>query len=168
MSEKDNKVKALQAVYDVLKPLDVQTRQEVIASALALMGMPATAAVTPATAAGTTHEGTRVSTKTPSIREFLQQLKLKRHTDIGLAFGYFLEKHMDKGFFTPADLNGCYYEAKLEKSNTSQMIAQNIKSGRMMQAKVAKGKKGTARGAYTLTSTGEKFIESMLDSSTHA
>lgn len=97
--------------------------------------------------------------KSLSIREFVQQLGLKKHTDITLAFGYYLEKHAGVAEFTPADINNCYYEAKLESSNTSQMIIQNIKSGRVMPSK-KKGEKG--RNRYTLTSSGEKFIESKL------
>ena len=97
--------------------------------------------------------------KTLSIREFVQQLGLKRHTDIALAFGYYLEKFTGVHEFTPADINNCYYEAKLESSNTSQMIIQNIKAGRMMPSK-KKGEKGKNR--YTLTASGETFIESKL------
>ncbi len=97
--------------------------------------------------------------KTLSIREFIQQLELKKHTDISLAFGYYLEKHQGVTEFTPADINNCYYEAKLEASNTSQMIIQNIKRGYVMPSK-KKGEKG--RNRYTLTSSGEKFVESKL------
>jgi hypothetical protein len=97
--------------------------------------------------------------KSLSIREFIQRLDLKKHTDITLAFGYYLEKHQGVAEFTPADLNNCYYEAKLESSNTSQMIIQNIKRGFLMTSK-KKGDKDKNR--YTLTSTGEKFVESKL------
>jgi len=97
--------------------------------------------------------------KTLSIREFIQQLDLKKHTDITLAFGYYLERNAGVSEFTPADINNCYYEAKMESSNTSQMIVQNIKRGYMMPSR-KKGEKGKNR--YTLTSTGEKFIESKL------
>ena len=97
--------------------------------------------------------------KSLSIREFIQQLDLKKHTDISLAFGYYLERHQGVTEFTPADINNCYYEAKLEASNTSQMIIQNIKRSYLMQSK-KKGEKGKNR--YTLTDSGEKFIESKL------
>jgi hypothetical protein len=97
--------------------------------------------------------------KALSIREFVQQLSLKKHTDITLAFGYYLEKFVGVAEFSPADINNCYYEAKLESSNTSQMIIQNIKLGRMMPSK-KKGEKGKNR--YTLTATGEAFIEGKL------
>ncbi len=90
-----------------------------------------------------------------SIREFVQQLDLKKHTDISLAFGYYLEKYGGKSDFSASDLNNCYYDAKMEASNTSQMIAQNIKTGRMMPSK-QKGDKGRLR--FTLTNSGETFI----------
>jgi hypothetical protein len=97
--------------------------------------------------------------KTVSIREFIQQLGFKKHTDITLAFGYYLEKQVAATEFTPADINNCYYEAKIESSNTSQMIIQNIRRGFMMlsKSKAAKGKK-----RYTLTSSGEKYIDTKL------
>lgn len=94
-----------------------------------------------------------------SIREFIQQFELKKQTDITLAFGYYLEKHTGVQEFTAADLNNCYYDAKMESSNTSQMIVQNIKRGHMMPSK-KKGEKGINR--YTLTSSGEKFVETKL------
>ena len=98
--------------------------------------------------------------RTLSLREFIQQIGLKKHTDITVAFGYYLEKYLDVKEFTPADINNCYYEAKLETSNTSQMIIHNIKTGRMMPSK-KKDEKGKNR--YTLTATGESFIESKLN-----
>jgi hypothetical protein len=99
------------------------------------------------------------SGKALSIREFIQQLDLKKHTDISLAFGYFLEKYQGMAAFSPADINKCYYEAKLEPSNTSQMIIQNTKRGFLMEAKTA-GEKG--KKSYTLTRSGEQFVESKL------
>lgn len=104
---------------------------------------------------------TDVASKALSAREFIQKLGLKRHTDIGLAFGYYIEKNLGKDEFTPADINNCYYEAKMEPSNTSQVIIQNTKSGRMMLAKKGKGAKLT-RKTYVLTTTGEDFISNKL------
>ena len=94
--------------------------------------------------------------KALSIREFIQQLDLKKHTDITLAFAYYLEKHQSVSEFTAADINSCYYQAKLEPSNTSQMIILNIRRGFVMASKT-KGEKGKNR--YTLTSSGEQFVE---------
>src|ERR1700743_2490124 len=59
--------------------------------------------------------------KGSSPGEFIRGLGVKKHTDIVLAFGYYLEKELDKKEFTAADLNNLYYEAKIENSNTSQM-----------------------------------------------
>jgi hypothetical protein len=101
------------------------------------------------------------NSKALSAREFIQRLGLKKHTDFGLAFGYYLEKNMGQAEFTPADINNCYYEAKMEPSNTSQVIIQNTKSGRMMQARQAKGAK-SGRKTYVLTKTGEDFISEKL------
>jgi hypothetical protein len=100
--------------------------------------------------------------KALSIREFIQQLDLKKHTDITLAFGFYLEKHQGVSEFSPADINNCYYEAKMEPSNTSQMIIYNIKRGFLMAAKKAKEDKGKKGKGYTLTRSGEQFIESKL------
>lgn len=96
-------------------------------------------------------------TKALSAREFIQKLGLKKHTDIGLAFGYYLEKRLGQEDFTPADINNCYYEAKMEPSNTSQVIINNTKSGRMMLARNSKGEKSSKK-TYVLTKTGEEFI----------
>lgn len=97
--------------------------------------------------------------KAVSIREFVQQLGFKKHTDITLAFGYYLERQIGSPEFTPADINNCYYEAKIDSSNTSQMIIQNIRRGFMM---LAKSKTGKNKKRYTLTSSGERFIETKM------
>ena len=52
--------------------------------------------------------------KSASPREFIDRYGLKRHVDIVLAFGYFLEKTRGLKTFTGADINTCYYEAKVE------------------------------------------------------
>ena len=92
--------------------------------------------------------------KPSSPREFIDRYGLKRHVDIVLGFGYFLERVRSLKSFTGADINTCYYEAKVEPSNTSQMIINNIKKGFIMQSK-----KPGARTSYTLTRTGEEFVE---------
>ena len=75
--------------------------------------------------------------------------------DLVVVFGYYLEKTAGLASFTVADINNCYYEAKLESSNTSQMVIQNIKKGFLMAAKV-KGDK--QRQAFMLTRTGEEYV----------
>ena len=120
------------------------------------------------------HKGRRKTGVTPtrsigtgkdlSISEFTRQLGLKKHTDIVVAFGYYLEKYSGLASFTPADINGCYYDAKMESSNTSQMIILNIKSSRIMPAKKPKGS-GKGKKRYLLTRTGEAFVEGKLSAS---
>jgi hypothetical protein len=95
-----------------------------------------------------------LSGKSSSPREFIDRYGLKRHVDIVLGFGYFLERQRGLKSFTGADINTCYYEAKVEPSNTSQMIINNIKKGYIMQSK-----KAGARSNYTLTRTGEEFVD---------
>jgi hypothetical protein len=92
--------------------------------------------------------------KALSVGEFIRQLGFKKHTDIVLAFGYYLEKQGTHDF-TPADINSCYYEAKMENSNTSQMCISNIRRGYMMEAKHSEEK---GRKRYTLTQSGESYI----------
>jgi len=100
--------------------------------------------------------------KGTSTGEFIRQFRFKRHTDFVLAFGYYLEKHSGVTAFAAADINNCYYEAKRESSNTSQMIIQNIKRGYMMEAKSSgKGRKG-AKKLYRLTSSGEEYLQKAL------
>jgi hypothetical protein len=101
----------------------------------------------------------KISDKATSVREFILQLESRKHTDLALAFGYYLEKYSSQPAFAPADINNLYYEAKLDTSNTSQMIIQNIKRGYMMEAKKPDngGKK-----QYVLTNSGEKYIEDLL------
>ena len=86
--------------------------------------------------------------KSVSAREFIQRLGLKLHTDRAVAFGYYLEHYSGKAEFTPADVNNCYYEAKMEPSNTSQAFIQNIKRGYIMEGKQSKK---AGRKTYTLT-----------------
>lgn len=91
--------------------------------------------------------------------EFVRQLGFKRHIDLVLAFGYYLEHQLGTKDFTPADINNLYYEAKIENSNTSQMCISNIRRGYMMESKAAK-KGGKKR--YTLTQSGEEHVRARL------
>jgi hypothetical protein len=93
--------------------------------------------------------------KKTSVGEFIRQLEAKKHMDLVVAFGYYLEKIAGLTSFTVADINNCYYEAKLESSNTSQMIIQNVKKGFIMPAK---RKEDQGRQAFVLTKTGEDYV----------
>lgn len=99
------------------------------------------------------------SVKGSSPGEFVRQLGFKKHTDLVLAFGYYLEHQMGAKDFTPADINNLYYEAKIENSNTSQMCISNIRRGFMMESKAAKG---SGKKGYTLTRSGEDYVKAGL------
>lgn len=101
-------------------------------------------------------------TKKMSVGEFVRQIGLKKHTDLVLAFGYYLEKHSGLTEFTPADINNCYYDAKMESSNTSQMIIRNIRRGFIMESK---GEKDSKRKSFVITRTGEQFVVSQIQTS---
>lgn len=97
--------------------------------------------------------------KPVSVGEFIRQLAPKMHTDMVLAFGYYLEKQSGAKDFMAADINRCYYEAKLEPSNTSQMISRNIRRGTIMETKSSRG---ANKKRYTLTQTGEDKVRVLL------
>lgn len=97
-----------------------------------------------------------------SPSEFIRQLGLKKHSDIVLAFGYYLEREADKKEFSPADINNLYYEAKMENSNTSQACINNTRRGFMMEAR---GSKKGGKKKYTVTRSGEDFVEKKLSGS---
>lgn len=97
--------------------------------------------------------------KGASPGEFVRQLAFKKHTELVLAFGYYLEHQLGAKDFTPADVNNLYYEAKIENSNTSQMCISNIRRGLMMESKSAK-KGGKKR--YTLTQSGDEYVKARL------
>jgi hypothetical protein len=99
------------------------------------------------------------SAKTLSVGKFIRKLGTKKHVDYVLAFGYYLEKNQGASSFTPADINTCYYDSKLETSNTSQMIVLNIRRGFFMEAKQEKGE---GKKRYTLTNSGIEYIEQQL------
>lgn len=101
----------------------------------------------------------KASSKGLSPSEFIRELRLKKHSDIVLAFGYYLETELDKKEFSPADINNLYYEAKMENSNTSQACINNTRRGFMMEAK---GNKKGGRKKYTITRSGEEYVEKKL------
>jgi hypothetical protein len=107
-----------------------------------------------------------VIAKGTSPGEFIRQFHFKKHTDFVLAFGYYLEKHSGLSEFTAADVNTCYYEAKMESSNTSQMIIHNIRRGLLMEAKKRSQEGKSSRKVFTLTRSGEEYLQKALTSST--
>jgi len=103
---------------------------------------------------------TGLSAKAMSVAEFIHGLRLKKHTDISLAFGYYLEQYLGAKEFTAADIKYCYYEAKMEVPNPRFPILVNIKRGWMMRSK---SKDNGATNRYMLTKAGLEFIKGKLE-----
>jgi hypothetical protein len=125
-------------------------------------GSPATSVVSAASHGGKAEKPVRLegpAGKGLSPGEFVRQVGFKKHIDVVLAFGFYLEHQLGTKDFSPADINNLYYEAKIENSNTSQMCISNIRRGYMMESKVAK-KGGKKR--YTLTQSGEEHVRARL------
>ena len=107
-----------------------------------------------------------VIAKGTSPGEFIRQFRFRKHTDLVLAFGYYLEKHSGLAQFTAADVANCYYEAKMESSNTSQIIIQNIRRGFLMEAKKRGQDSKVARKLFMLTRSGEEYLQKALTANT--
>ena len=122
---------------------------------------PATAGSQKESKSKITPEISTVESKAISVGEFIRKTNFKKHTDIVLAFGYYLEEFMSTRQFTPADINNCYYEAKMESSNTSQMLIQLIRRSHIMLAK-QEGSKKNSKKFYTLTQTGIDYVSNAL------
>jgi len=59
-------------------------------------------------------------------------------------------------------VNTCYYEAKMETSNTSQMIIQNIRRGLLMEARRRNQENKATRKVFMLTRSGEEYLQKAL------
>lgn len=144
--------------------LEVDGDKKFILEMLERFDTPSTGRPSDSPAVGKTGRVSKKEALTPPIGkgispgEFIRQFRFKKHTDFVLAFGYYLEKHSGLEAFSAADINNLYYEAKMESSNTSQMIIQNIKRSFMMPAKV-KGEQKSGRKLFTLTRTGEEHLK---------
>ncbi|MFH0949210.1 MAG: hypothetical protein V1802_01855 [Candidatus Aenigmatarchaeota archaeon] len=94
-----------------------------------------------------------------SIKEFLLSKKPKDDVQRTLVICYYLEKHRGMSSFNAKDIEERFRDAK-EKvpDNVNYKAIQNIKRGYMMEAKEKKDK----FKAWTLTSTGERFVENDL------
>ena len=108
---------------------------------------------------GTYKSEVKIGKKQVSIKEFLLSKKPKDDVQRTLAICYYLEKNKGMSNFNAKDIEDGFREAK-EKvpENVNYKVIQNIKSGYMMEAKEKKDK----FKAWTLTSTGERFVENDL------
>ncbi|MEW5896182.1 MAG: hypothetical protein AB1668_00685 [Nanoarchaeota archaeon] len=94
-----------------------------------------------------------------SIKEFLLSKKPKDDVQRTLVVCYYLEKYKGMNIYNAKDVEDGFRDAK-EKvpDNVNYKVIQNIKSGYMMEAKEKKDK----FKAWTLTSTGERFVKNDL------
>ncbi len=99
------------------------------------------------------------SKKELSIKEFILQKQPKSDVEKALAIGYYLEQYRHVSPFNAKDLEDGFREAKeIVPRNVNLAVINNIGKGRMMEARE---KKDNLK-SWTLTSTGEKFVENEL------
>lgn len=94
-----------------------------------------------------------------SIREFILQKKPKTAIQKVLVIGYYLEHFEKIECFTVKDVeNGLRQAKEYAGKNISDLINKNIKKGYVMECKEKNGRLKT----FTLTNSGEKFVENEL------
>lgn len=90
-----------------------------------------------------------------SLSEFINQRKPRTHVEIILSMAYYMFKVRKKEYFTRADIDTCYSEARLPKpSNINDLINTNVRKGHIMYKGELSGVK-----SWTITQTGEQIIE---------
>ncbi|MEM4258739.1 MAG: hypothetical protein QXL17_06280 [Candidatus Thermoplasmatota archaeon] len=97
-----------------------------------------------------------------SIKEFILSKKPKDDIQKTLVIGNYYEKYLNVNCFNIKDIKAGFIDAKEPlPSNINQMVNENIKKGHMMPAKEKKDK----LKAWTLTSSGERFVDNDLKES---
>lgn len=97
--------------------------------------------------------------KKVSIREFILKKRATSDLDKTLVAGYYLEHYRKVSPFSVRDLEELFTEAKEPRpKNTNDAVNKNIEKAYIMEAKEKKDNKKT----WTLTATGESFVESDL------
>lgn len=94
-----------------------------------------------------------------SPAEFVKRYSANNQTDRALLLGHYLERMKSTPSFTTGELSGLGKDIKRPFGNISDVVAQLASRGLMMSAGDKEGKR-----AYSLTATGEEYIESMLQS----
>jgi hypothetical protein len=93
-----------------------------------------------------------------SIKEFVLQKRPPTDLDKILVVGYYLERYRNVSPFIAKDLEELFIEAKEPvPANINDAVNKNIEKGYIMDAKKKDSKK-----AWTLTATGERFVENDL------
>lgn len=90
--------------------------------------------------------------------EFLKQVAHKTQHDRAMALGYYIEKVDAQGSFITNELGQLGKEAKRPFGNISDIVSKLLSRGLMMSAGDKEGQR-----AYTLTASGEEYVESMYE-----
>ncbi|MBI3859549.1 MAG: hypothetical protein HY296_04840 [Thaumarchaeota archaeon] len=103
-----------------------------------------------------------VKQKPYSIKEFVIARNPNNDTKKTLAIGYFLEKYENLPSFNIRDLETGFRNAKEKVPlNMNDKVNGNIRNGHVMEAEELKD----GLTAWTLTSTGERFVENNFETS---
>jgi hypothetical protein len=94
-----------------------------------------------------------------SVNEFMLEKKPSSDLNKTLTVAFYLERHRRVSPFTIRDLEGLFREAKEPPpKNISDAVNKNVAKGFIMKA--SEKKEGIT--AWTLTNTGERFVEDGL------
>ena len=100
-------------------------------------------------------------TKKIAPSEFMRKASPRNQTDRALGLAYYLENFQGVESFTTAELTEAGKVAKQRSfTNISDTVARAVSQGLFMSA----GEKEGGRRAYALTTSGEEYVESMLES----
>lgn len=116
-SSEKSPVDAVQAIFSALEPLDQETRERVVASALSLLGMPSSARVastqsSPIQAASSVGVDARHPERALSIVELMQEKTPATNIQKIALFAYYRERYEGQGRFSRSDLKTYFSKAK--------------------------------------------------------
>lgn len=92
-----------------------------------------------------------------SLVEFYKQKDPKNHNETVVVFAYWLTKKEGKGEFKTKEISNLYSKAGVPKPKNVTQHLKNVSS-----AKKAYLMKGSKKGLWKLTITGEEFVEKEL------
>lgn len=94
-----------------------------------------------------------------SVRELILQKRPRSDVEKALVLGYYLERYRNVSPFNGSDLEELFREAKeIVPSNINGKVNKNVQRGFITEAKEKKDE----LKSWTLTSTGERYVESEL------
>ena len=93
-----------------------------------------------------------------TVAEFVKKVSPKKHTDLAMLLGYYVEKFESQTSFTTTELGKMSRDVKRPFGNISDTVAKLASGGLIMSAEDKEGQR-----AYALTASGEEFGESILE-----